>query len=162
MTEENQLNPVHLKVADDFISEFLPPSDSTRRSGGNELIYICEVVSKILLQKFGFEITLSNLLDRFKKAGYVVTTSKAIYDPVLRTYKPDKKGSFIKSDPVYKEHHAAFIYINVDAEKVHSLMVTAFRKPIRNVLLNEKTKTLMQQRLVVFQGTHLIPFTPKY
>ncbi len=157
MAEETQLARAQLKIIDDFITEFLPHSEDARKSGGNELIYIWEVVWKILLQKFGFEVTLINLLDRFKKTGYTVITSKAIYDPVTRIYKPDRKGGFIKSDPVYKAHHAAFIYISVDADKVHALMVTAFRKPIRNVLSNEEAKIRMQKRLVVFQGTHIIP-----
>lgn len=152
-TENTTLSVEQQAIVENFMQEFLPPCNP-RQSKSNELMYLHILAEKIFKQKFFFSISPEQFLETCLDMGYQITTSKAIYDAVSRSYKPHKEGIYLNSNPLYKKHNAAFIYLNVDSNEVNTLMNTLYKHPpyVRNIKAEQKKLTNL--RLMHFKSAH--------
>ncbi len=141
-------------IIKNFIQEFFPPC-KLRHELSNELMYVHTVALKVFKKKFGFSVSVEDFLEICLVQGYQVSTRKASFDMISRLYKPDKDGTFINSNPLYKKYNAAFIYLNMDGKEVHKLMKTVFVKPLYAVVVREDMKQLTEERLARFKAEHL-------
>lgn len=141
-------------IIKNFLQEFFPPC-KLRHELSSELMYIHTVTDKVFSKKFGFTTSLEVFLDVCLEQGYQMSTRKATYDPLARLYKPDRDGTYVNANPLYKKHNAAFIYLNIEGKEVHKLMKTLFAKPLYTVTVHEDVKQLMAERLLRFKVANL-------
>ncbi|MBK7856258.1 MAG: hypothetical protein IPJ79_16445 [Bacteroidetes bacterium] len=151
VTEQYTLSENQFKIVTDFMQEFLPPCKPSCHLS-NELTYVHAVVSKMLKQRFRFSLDLEAFLELCLLNSYEISTRKASFDYVRKEYKPDKEGTYLNSNPLYKKHNAAFIYLNIEGIEVHKLMKTVFAKPLYTVNVTVDAKRLMEDRLMKFRG----------
>jgi hypothetical protein len=58
------------KLLENFIIEFLPPTENKIKRSGNELEYITRTLDKLFIQNFSFNLSKTEITESFSRLGY--------------------------------------------------------------------------------------------
>ena len=134
------MNREQQKKFHEFITAFLPATNTKRKSSGNELEYIHSTLDRVCIQQFGFNISKEEIIEAFTELGYNIYTKKGEWDSDTKIHRPSQKVTSIRLDGAYKGYNAAYIYFDVKPEDVRLLMKTTAKLP-PNTNPNKAAKT---------------------
>ena len=82
------MNNNQKEILENFIVEFLPPTESKRKYSGNELDYITRALDKLFIQNFGFNLSKEEIAYCFFKLGYQIFDKNGVFDSNTKKTKP--------------------------------------------------------------------------
>jgi hypothetical protein len=106
------------KILENFIIEFLPPTESKRKYSGNELDYITRTLDKVLIQNFAFNLSKFEIADCFFELGYQIFYKNGVFDSTT------KKIKLTNEDAGYFLILNCFTYFNISPKSMRQLMLT--------------------------------------
>jgi hypothetical protein len=109
-------------ILNSFVRLFLPRTGNKRKNTGNELAYIHSTLDKLFIQHFGFNLCIKDVINVFHVLGYCFYSLKGEWNPENKDIRPSKHGTLVSGNASYQEFNASFVYIEVKASDVRSLM----------------------------------------
>lgn len=134
--EPNILNSDQQNILKEFIKTFLPKKGNKRKSSGNEIVKIQEVLNRLFKIHFGFPLSRKNIEYAFKDLQYDIFI---------------KKGDYRQSDG-YAKMNDNFIYIDIDPKLVRQLLLTRITVPEKTKEEKILLKDEMIKKIESFKG----------
>lgn len=144
LSEERQV------LLKDFIRTFLPPAKTLRQGTANELHFVWRTLDRIFVQRFGYNLARTHILDACKELGYRMKAMQADYDPETKTERPSSEGETYSGTEGYFQNEAHYIFLNVDPATVRVLKRTTAQLPKNTRLDKEIDAGVMIERLRSF------------
>jgi hypothetical protein len=105
------------KILENFIIEFLPPTENKIKRSGNELQYITRTLDKLFIQNFSFNLSKTEITECFSKLGYEIFDKVGIVDYEKKRIKPALIDESNNSFPIQ------FIYFEISPKTMRQLML---------------------------------------
>ena len=125
------------KLLENFIVDFLPPTENERKYSGNELDYISRTLDKVFIQNFGFNLSKEEIAYCFFKLGYQIFDKNGVFDSNTKKIKPTNE------DEEYFLTIDCFTYFNISPKSMRQLMlITSKLSKITNSEKIDETKKM--------------------
>lgn len=112
------MNNNQKEILENFIIEFLPPTESKRKYSGNELDYITRALDKLFIQNFSFNLSKTEITECFSRLRYQIFDKTGIVDYEKKRIKPAFIDESNTSLPIQ------FIYFEISPKTMRQLMLT--------------------------------------
>jgi hypothetical protein len=106
------------KILENFIIEFLPPTQNKVKRSGNELEYITRTLDKLFIQNFSFNLSKTEITESFSRLGYQIFDKIGIVDYEKKRIKPAFIDVSNTSLPIQ------YIYFEISPKTMRQLMLT--------------------------------------
>jgi hypothetical protein len=134
------------KTLENFIIEFLPPTENKIKRSGNELQYVARTLDKLFIQNFHFNVSKTEITEYFSRLGYQIFDKVGIVDFDNKRIKPAFMNQASKS------LHIQFTYFNISPKTVRKLMLmTSKLSKITNSQKNDENEK-MKIKLEIFKN----------
>ena len=134
------------KLLENFIVEFLPPTESQRKYSGNELEYISRTLDKVFIQNFGFNLSKVELTNCFFRLGYQIFYKNGAIDldckKVIRTSE-DNHPFIVKN---------YYTFFNISPKTVRQLMLNTSKLPEHTNPIKTTDTENMKIKLEIFKS----------
>lgn len=131
------MNNNQKEILENFIIEFLPPTNNERKYSGNELEYIARTLDKVFMQNFGFNLTKDEIANSFFSLGYKIFDKNGAFDLDFKKMSPTSD-----EDSIYLVPNA-FTYFNISPKTMRQLMLTTSKlSEITNLKKIKNTETI--------------------
>jgi hypothetical protein len=134
------------KILENFIVEFLPPTENKIKRSGNELEYITRTLDKLFIQNFSFNLSKTEITESFSRLGYQIFDKIGIVD-----YEKKRiKAAFI--DELNNSLPIQFIYFEISPKAMRQLMLTT--SPLSKITNSKKIDDTekMKIKLEIFKN----------
>lgn len=131
------MNNNQKEILENFIVEFLPPTESKRKYSGNELDYITRALDKLFIQNFGFNLSKEEIAYCFFKLGYQIFDKNGVFDSNTKKTKPTiiNEGYFLSLN--------CYTYFDIRPKSMRQLMlITSKLSKITNSEKIDETKNM--------------------
>jgi hypothetical protein len=105
------------KILENFITEFLPPTENKIKRSGNELEYITRTLDKLFIQNFSFNLSRTEITESLSRLGYQIFKKNGIHDYEVKKIKPFVTGTILDGNSPF------FIYFGINPKTVRQLML---------------------------------------
>lgn len=139
------MNNNQKEILENFIVEFLPPTESKRKYSGNELEYITRTLDKVFIQNFDFNLSKEEITFCFFKLGHQIFNKNGVFDSNTKKMKPtyEDESPFLSLD--------CNIYFDISPKSMRQLMLTTSKlSEITNYKKIDDTEK-MQIKLEIFK-----------
>jgi hypothetical protein len=127
------------KLLENFIIEFLPPTENKIKRSGNELEYITRTLDKLFIQNFSFNLSKTEITESFSKLGYQIFDKIGIVNYEKKRIKPAFIDESNTSLPIQ------FIYFEICPKTMRQLMLTTSK--LSQITNSEKIENIEKMKI---------------